>query len=107
MRMAPLFVLTAILTGCATTSDVMDTGNGTYMITARAARIRGGTTGANSAAYADANKYCSERFSGTHAILIEQNERDVYQSSFNGNRYGITGSTSAAGNASLRFRCGQ
>jgi hypothetical protein len=84
----------------------MDTGNGTFMITARAAPVRGGTTGANNVAYAEANKYCAEKFSGTHAILIDQSERDIYQSSFGGNRSGFSGGTFAAGNASLRFRCG-
>lgn len=42
--------------GCAMATDIMDTGNGTYMISARAAPIRGGAAGAQNVAYQDANK---------------------------------------------------
>ncbi len=54
-RVAALFVgVVLVLSGCAMTSDVMDTGNGTYMISAHAAPIRGGAAGANQVAYKDA-----------------------------------------------------
>jgi hypothetical protein len=46
------------LSGCAMTSGVMDTGNGTYMVSAHAAPIRGGAAGANGVAYNDANAFC-------------------------------------------------
>ena len=52
------------LSGCAMTSDVMDTGNGTYMISAHASPIRGGATGANNIAYEDAQKFCAEKSPG-------------------------------------------
>jgi hypothetical protein len=98
------------LTGCAMTSDVMDTGNGTYMISGHAAPIRGGATGANQVAYQDAQKFCIQQSPGFHAIVIGAEDRDVYQSSFGGswgtNGGGFGGGTFAAGNAKLRFRCG-
>ena len=37
------------LAGCATASPVMDAGDGTYLISARAAPVRGGATGAERA----------------------------------------------------------
>jgi hypothetical protein len=92
-------LLLAVLAGCAMSSDVMDTGNGTYMISAVAAPLRGGAAGANSVAYADANTFCASKVAGTHAIVIGQSDRDVYQSS--------RGNTFAAGNAALNFRCGR
>ena len=90
------------------TSPVMDTDNGTYMISAHASPIRGGATGANSVALDDAQKFCSQK--GMHAIVIDAADRDVYQSSFGGsfNRYagGFGGGTFAAGKTNLRFKCG-
>ena len=90
------------LTGCAMTSGVMDAGNGTYLISAHAAPIRGGATGANSVAYEDAQKFCAQKASGLHAIVVDANERDVYQGAFSGSGGGVF----AAGNVNLRFRCG-
>jgi len=94
------------LSGCAMTSDVMDGVDGTYLISAHASAIRGGATGANSLAYEDAQKFCAQKDPGFHSVVVNANERDVYQSSFGGsyNRYG--GSTLAAGNVNLRFKCG-
>ena len=117
MRTITTCAMTAMcfaISACAMTSDVMDTGNGTYMISARAAPIRGGTVGANNVAYQDANKFCAERQPGTHAIVVDAAERDVYQGAssgaFSGNRSGFSGGFGggvfAAGNANLRFRCG-
>jgi hypothetical protein len=98
------------LAGCATTSDIMDAGNGTYLISAHAAPIRGGATGANSIAYETANDFCAKKAANLHAIVLDASERDVYQSSyggsFNQNGGGFGGGTFAAGNANLRFRCG-
>jgi hypothetical protein len=92
------------------TSDVMDTGDGTYLISAHAAPIRGGAAGANEVAYKDAQKFCAQKGAGLHAVVINTNARDVYQSSVGGawgtNGGGFGGGTFAAGNTDLRFRCG-
>lgn len=99
-----------VLAGCAMTSDVMDEGNGIYMISAHASAIRGGATGANSIAYSDAQAFCAKRGPSLHAIIVSDNERDVYQSSFGGSVSHSGGSfgggTFAAGNVDLHFRCG-
>jgi hypothetical protein len=99
------------LSGCAMTSRVMDGGDGTYLISAHASAIRGGATGANTIAYDDAQKFCAEKGQGLHAIVVNAQERDVYQSSMGGgwNQYGggFGGSSVAAGNVNFRFRCGQ
>jgi hypothetical protein len=95
--------IAAILSGCAMSSNVMDTGNGTYMISAHAAPIRGGAAGANDVAYSAANSFCVEK--GGHAVVIGDNARDVYQGSFGGSSRGFSGGVFAAGNADLNFRC--
>ncbi len=85
----------------------MDAGNGTYLISARASAIRGGTTGANSVAYQDAQAFCHK--AGKRAVVINANERDVYHGSVGGswNSSGgsIGGGVFASGNVNLRFRC--
>jgi hypothetical protein len=90
------------------TSDVMDAGNGTYMISAHAAPVRGGAAGANDVAYKDANKFCAAK-DGSHAVVVTANDRDVYQGSVGGSWNGSGGSFGggvfAAGNTTLRFRC--
>lgn len=108
------YILAAIcglsLAGCAMTSDVMDAGNGTYLISAAAAPIRGGAAGANEVAYKDANKFCAQKGQGLHAIVITADSRDVYQGSAGAswNRSGgsSAGSINARGNTDLHFRCG-
>jgi hypothetical protein len=44
-----------------------------------------------------------------HPLLVDNKERDVYQSSFGGgfNKYGggFGGSTMAAGSVNMRFKC--
>lgn len=96
-----------LLTGCAVTSGVMEAENGTYIISARAAPIRGGTAGANAVAYEDAQKFCGSK--GMRAIVMTAQERDVYQSavgaSWNRSGGSAWGGTFAAGNADLHFRC--
>lgn len=98
-----------LLAGCAMASDVMDTGNGTYLISARASAMRGGAAGANQVAYKDAQAFCAGR--GGHAVVIAADSRDVAQSSFSGsanrNRAQISGGTFQSGNADMRFRCQQ
>jgi hypothetical protein len=98
-----------ILTGCAMTSEVMDTGNGTYAISGHAAPIRGGAVGASRVAYQDAQKFCTQQGAGLHAVVIEDQERDIYQGSFGGSwgagNGSFGGGVFAAGNTKLRFRC--
>jgi len=85
------------------TSGVMDTGGGTYMISAYAAPVRGGAAGANGVAYNDANTFCAQR--GTHAVVLTANARDVYQGAFSASRGFASGGVFAAGNTDLHFRC--
>ena len=110
-----LMIAVAGLTGCATTSGVMPGPNGTYTISAFASPVRGGATGAYQTAFEDAQKYCAK--SGKNAVVLDGQDRDVYQStsmthgSFNANSagayggYGSGGGTFASGNAKLTFRC--
>ena len=85
----------------------MEAEGGTYLISARAAPVRGGTAGANAVAYDEAQKFCGTK--GMHAIVLTAEERDVYQSSagasWNSSGGFAGGGTFAAGNANLRFRC--
>lgn len=91
----------------------METGDGSYFISARAAPARGGTTGAHTVAYKDAQAFCAARGDGLRPVLVGSSERDVYQSAggggFSFNRYGgsggFGGSSMAAGSVSMRFRC--
>ena len=93
--------------GCASTSGVMEMADGSYIISAKAAPIRGGTSGANSLAYEEAQKFCSTV--NGRAVIVNQQERDVYQggSAAAVNQSGGFGSSgfSAGGAASIRFRC--
>jgi hypothetical protein len=99
------------VTACATASPVMDAGDGVYLISARAAPVRGGATGAQTVAYTDAQKFCAQKGDGLHPIVVNTQEREIYQSSVGGgfNQYGggVGGSTMAAGAVNFRFRCGQ
>ena len=95
---------TVLLSACAMTSDVMDTGNGTYMISAHAAPVRGGAAGANEVAYKDANKFCASK-NGGHAVVINAAARDVYQGSIGGSSGSFGGGVFAAGNTDMHFRC--
>ena len=110
MRTSVLVALLG-LTSCAMTSRVMDAGDGNYMISAHASAVRGGATGANTIAYDDAQKFCAEKGDGLHAIVVNAQERDVYQSSvggsFNQNGGSFAGGSFAAGNVNFRFRCGK
>lgn len=113
-RNAPYWITAGViavgsLAGCAMASEVMDTGNGTYMISAHASPARGGAAGANQVAYNDANKFCAQKLAGGHAVVLTADDRDVYQGSMGGS---VTpsggffgGGVFAAGNTNLRFRC--
>lgn len=103
----PLATAIILLAGCAKTSGLMEAEDGTYLISAHAAPIRGGATGANEVAYDEARKFCEA--AGKRAIIVTARERDVYQSSvgagWNSSGGFAGGGTFAAGNANLRFRC--
>ena len=63
--------------------------------------------GANQIAYEEAQKFCKEK--SMKAIVVDAQERDVYQSSagasWNASGGAAAGGTFAAGNANLRFKC--
>ena len=80
--LSELFALS--VAGCATASPVMDAGDGVYFISARASPARGGTTGAHTVAYKDAQAFCSQKGDGLHPVVVNSQERDIYQSSFGG-----------------------
>lgn len=95
------------LGACAQASQPMEAADGTYLISARAAPVRGGATGAYEVAHKDAMAFCAK--SDKRAVLVGAADRDVYQSSYggtvtSGGAY-FGGGTSAAGSASIRFRC--
>jgi hypothetical protein len=91
------------LGGCAVTSQVQERVDGTYLISGRAAQIRGGTVGAQDVAYKDALKFCADK--GQRALIVESMERDISQSSFGFNAYGGGGGTAVSGAVTLNFRC--
>lgn len=101
MKTVLIIALAAGLSGCAMASSVMDAGNGAYLISAAASPIRGGAAGAREVAYDGAQKYCATKPGGVHAIVLDTNDHDVYQGSI------VNGGVYAAGNANLRFRCGE
>jgi len=103
MKRGIITMLALGLTSCAMTSAVMDTGDGTYMISAHAAPIRGGAAGANDVAYKAATEFCAAR--GAHAVVLTAADRDVYQGSFGGSGGSFGGGIFAAGNTDLHFRC--
>jgi hypothetical protein len=83
------------LTACQTTSGVMDTGNGTYMISASTDKLLGGAAAANKVAYENANMFCSKQ--GGHAVVLNVQSRDVLEGSLD--------SVAPGGSSDLRFRC--
>lgn len=95
------------LGACAQATQPMEAADGTYMISARAAPVRGGATGAYEVAHKDAMAFCQQ--SGKRAVLVGTNDRDIYQSAGGGyitpQNAGFSGSTMAAGSANIRFRC--
>ncbi len=104
-----LLVIFGILAlgGCATSSGVMEMADGSYVISAKAAPIRGGTSGANSLAFEEAQKFCAT--ANGRAVIVSKQERDVYQggsvASVNQNSGFASSGFSAGGAASIRFRC--
>lgn len=107
MNKIALALTACLVAGCAKTSPVMDAGSGNYLISAYASRARGGAAGATTLAYQDAQAYCAGK--GMTAVVLQNAERDVYQSS-SGGYVGPTGggfgsSSSAAGNVEMYFTC--
>lgn len=98
-----VFIIVPLLAGCATASDVQELQDGNYRISARAAPIRGGTTGAQDVAYKDAQAFCASK--KKRAVVIESNERDIYQGSYGSGGGVASGGVSAAGNVTLYFKC--
>jgi hypothetical protein len=98
-------LIVLLLAGCSTTSGVMESEGGTYLISARASWELGGTAGANSAAYAEAQRFCAVK--ALRPIVLNASERDL-----SGGGGAITpsggffgGQSGMWGNANLRFRC--
>ena len=85
----------------------MEAEDGTYLISAHAAPVRGGAAGASGVAYNDAQKFCEAK--GKRAIVLTAQERDVYQgstsSAWNTSGGFSSGGVFAAGNANLHFKC--
>lgn len=104
-----LTACTIALSACASASPVMDAGDGTYFISARASPARGGTTGAHTVAYQDAQQFCLKQSPASRPVLVGSSERDVYQSSiggaWGGGSGGFSGASAAAGSVNMRFRC--
>lgn len=61
MRTLALLTIGGALTGCAMSNGVQKVGPETYMVSAVAAPVRGGVSGAQTVALADANRYCAEQ----------------------------------------------
>lgn len=109
-KLSCLFVLAAIpLAGCAGSSDVMDLGNGRYMISSHANHLAGGVSGANTEAYRSANKYCGTNHPGTHAIVLGHQENTTYTQSYNGNWNNTGGNFNGGGleqgHVDMAFSC--
>ena len=111
-RHLPALAAALAATACAITTPVMETGDGTYVVSARAQEELGGATGAQRYAYQEAQKFCAQQ--SLRPIVVDNQERDIYQSRIGGEfkktpsgdyTGGFGGSTTAAGSASLRFRC--
>jgi hypothetical protein len=58
--------LCMIAAGCSMSSDVMDTGGGTYVVSAQASPLRGGS---EQAAHEQAVKYCASHRGGHPVVL--------------------------------------
>ena len=80
------------LAGCVETTGVVDGGNGTYVISARAAPIMGGAFGAREAALDEAQRFCQNLDPRDHVIVVSTQSQSVY-------------GVSATGDNDLRFSC--
>jgi hypothetical protein len=103
-----LAILASSIAACAMSSPIMEASDGSFIVSARAAPVRGGSTGAQSVAFEEARNFCAKK--AARPVLVDgPKERDIYQSSFGGgfDRSGgsFGGGTFAAGASSLHFRC--
>ncbi len=89
MRILALLTMGLVLTGCAMSNGVQKIGPDTYMVSGVAAPIRGGASGAQTVALADANRYCAEQ---GREIMVT-------------NTAGGAMNNIGAGQANITFRC--
>jgi hypothetical protein len=61
MRLLPIGIIAAALSGCAMSSGILPAGPDTYTVTERFAPIRGGATTAQQTALTEANSFCAEQ----------------------------------------------
>lgn len=92
-----------LINGCAMSSPPMPTTDGAYIISSAAAPVRGGSAGATTYAYQQASLFCAQK--GATAILVDNNERDVQQSSFYADNRSAAGGSFVAGRAQIKFVC--
>lgn len=89
------------LAACATSSGIIDAGDGAYVVQANASAIRGGETGALSIAVKDANDFCASKIHG-HAVVLDHQggseTNTVMQGAFAGAQF-------HPGAAAIKFRC--
>lgn len=105
MKTTAIAVLMMCLTGCTTTSGVMEAEGGVYLISGSAAPAAGGAAGAQKVAHEEAMAFCAKK--GRRAVVLDARDRDVYQSSFGASGGTAAGGTYAAGRANLAFRCAE
>ena len=74
-KLLAIVAIALFATGCTTTSDIMDQGNGTYMVTSAACPACGGTSKSASLAMEKANEYCSK--TGKTAVVHNMENRNL------------------------------
>jgi len=75
MRRVILFVMVMLLSGCASSSGVVRTGQDTYMIARTQERLDGSSNNVKAAAFKEANRYC-ESF-GKVMKVISTSQKDM------------------------------
>lgn len=112
MRTIAFVAVALTVAACTQASPVMETADGSYFISTRAAPAAGGTAGAYTRAQEEAVKFCATR--NGRPVMVGATDRDVYQSAYGGAISGqpngafvggMSGSQFAAGSANMRFRC--
>jgi hypothetical protein len=95
MRFQWIVLLSAFaLVGCATASDVMDAGNGVYVIAAHAGLANGGP---EQYGYRAANKFCTSKDPESHAVLVDGPSNTIT----------VEARQAHSKDADIRFRCGR
>ena len=82
-------VCATVLSGCATSADVLPVGPDTYTVSAAAAPVRGGSSAARGIALSEANQYCQKL--GKQILVTNISAQSI-------NRFG-------AGDSDITFRC--